>query len=441
MNDDILQSIQSFFVKYDVLKTEPVIVGVSGGVDSMVLLHACGKLGFSAVAAHVNYGLRGAESNGDEAMVKNYCEQHSIPCETLRVTDTERQQHEGSTQEWARNLRYEWFNSLKETHHARYILVAHHANDQTETMLMQFIRGGAGKSVYGMAEQNGCILRPLLSITKTDLLNYAQLNNIPWRADSSNESDAYTRNYIRHHLVPLIERINPHIHETIHYRSALMHEEQTLVFSAAQQFLNEHITTEGALQSIPVQELIASRAQRVILFNWLKPHGFTPGQIMQIADMCANSENTETARCSSPTHHVFVRKGSIVCAERTQKSEHIVVSELPASLEKMSITICAPQDISFTLDSVRQYLDADTIDLPLHIRPWHPGDRFLPLGSPGRQKVADFLIHAGVPAWEKDRVCVLESSHGIVAVLGHRIDDSYKITPSTRECLCIAFHS
>jgi len=439
MSNPILLGIQSFFARHSIHTNETLIVGVSGGLDSMVLLHACIACGMRVVVAHVNYGFRGEESMADEAFVKNYCQQQSIPCETRAVTQEQRQEHEGSTQEWARQLRYEWFNALKDKHAARYILVAHHANDQTETMLLQFIRGGAGKSVYGMAEASGAVLRPLLSMTKSAILNYAKSNGISWRNDSSNETDIYTRNLLRHHLLPQIEQINPRIHDTILQRSAIMHEEQVLVDTAVQHFLKEQMTAHEGFQSLPIASLAATRAEHVVLWRWLNPFGFTSGQIYQIAEMCGDAGRAESARCSSATHDVFVQRGMVNCVEREMSAESSTIQKFPATLGRLNFSVCTPQEVSFTADRERQYLDADKVDLPICVRRWKAGDRFLPLGAPGNQKVADFLPHAHIPAWEKERIQVLEANGKVIAVLGWRIDEAFKITAATRQCVCITF--
>ncbi|MFM9006299.1 MAG: tRNA lysidine(34) synthetase TilS [Flavobacteriales bacterium] len=439
MSNPILSGIQSLFNECGVHTNDTLIVGVSGGVDSMVLLHACKELNMHVVVAHVNYGFRGEESRADEEFVRNFCAQHSIHCEIHPVNQQEREEHEGSTQEWARRIRYDWFQELMLTYHARFTLVAHHANDQTETMLLQFIRGGAGKSVYGMAQRNGSVLRPLLPFTKTTILEYAQANNIAWRSDSSNDTDAYTRNIVRHRLLPAIEEINPHIHDTIQQRSAIMHEEQTLIDNTVRQFLDEHLSIKEGLQSLSIASLRKSHAERVVLWRWLNPLGFTSGHVFQIAEMCDDVERTEAAHYSSETHNLFIQRGMISCVTHAVADEIITIEELPASASGATFQLCTTEDVAFTSDNVRQYLDADKLEFPLRVRSRQSGDRFRPLGAPGTQTVADFLTHAHIPAWEKERTRVLESNGKVLAVLGLRIDDAYKITAATRRCVCITF--
>lgn len=414
------------------------IAAISGGCDSMVLLDLCFKNNIRCVVAHVNYGLRGADSDADEQVVIDYCNSHNIAYEILRVDEKEWASHEGSTQEIARTLRYQWFLELLEKHNAIRVLTAHHANDQTETMLMQFIRGGSGKSVYGMAQDTGVVLRPLLSATQADLESYAKENNVPWREDLSNQKDQYTRNQLRHHVIPRIETINPSIHKTIQQRSAWMHEEQLLVELTLAEKLKSILQVRGGEQLLDATTIKNTPYRHILLWQWLKPFGFSSEVVSDIADKTLTPAEAEPCWFSSHTHEVCIQRNTIALIEK-QTPEPLFIDGLPWSNRSISISTCSRSEVQFGNDAEVQFLDASSISLPLTARKWQEGDSFRPLGAPGRQKISDFLTHAKIPAWQKKHVRVMESKGEIVAVLGQRISNDFKITDQSALCLKISF--
>lgn len=434
MTHSILQHLRDALLKNSVHRTDKLLVAVSGGVDSMVLLEHCRQLQLTMIVAHVNYGLRGEESKKDEQLVLEYCNTHQIPCETLRVEPSHWQHHKGSTQAIARAIRYDWFEQLRSKHGARYTLTAHHANDQTETMLMQFIRGGGGKSVYGMPELHKGLLRPLLAVSRKTIQRYAEEYTVPWRDDQSNNTDAYTRNFIRHHILPLVEQLNPEIHDTIQLRSRWMHEEQHLMNIATEAFFARHLREEGNRQMVSIRSLLESGAMQVLMWKWLGMHGFTSAQVTGIERCACEEARSEAARFSSATHDVWVQHDSIVCIPKELSVEY-TIDTWPCVFAGVHFESCAVEEVVFGVDAEKQYIDSSLLQLPLWLRPWRAGDRFFPLGAKGEQKISDFLTHAKIPTWQKSSVYVLESGNTIAAVVGLRISEKFKITHQTTHCL------
>jgi len=430
--------IQQAFEKIGIDSRQRLIVAVSGGADSMALLHCCHVLNYECVVAHVNYGLRGAESDEDEICVRNFCAASTIPIEILHVRDEHWSQHDGSTQEAARSIRYAWFDALLEKHDASFILTAHHANDQVETMLLQFIRGGGGKSLYGMPMRNGSIARPMLALTKKDILEYVAENDTPWRHDASNDAIDYTRNTIRHQLIPSIEQLNPTIHSGIQQRSEWMHQEQAAVDRAVNAFLSRHLSFAHGAETIAVSALRESEFPDVVLWKWLHSKGYSSQQVVQISAHLKRDTSTEPSLFSSASHDVYIQNGTMACVAREEMVKE-VIHTLPWSNADMHIDICSRAEVSFVSDGTRQYVDASRITWPLVIRVWQPGDEFHPLGAPGRQKVSDYLTHAKVPSWLKKKARVVESNNTIVSVLGMRICENFKIYPHSEECIRIQF--
>lgn len=404
----------------------------------MVLLDLCRRNELRITVAHVNYGLRGAESDADEALVTSYCEKHNIPCEVMRASANDWKTHSGSTQESARKMRYRWFDALIAKHGAARVITAHHANDQTETMLMQFIRGGAGKSVYGMSVDNGTVLRPLLAATRAELIAYAQENAVLWREDQSNQSDYYTRNKIRHHIVPEMEAINPSIHKSIQQRSEWMHQEQLLLNDTLAEKWESLIRRDADAVIMDVDALQPLPYLNILMWFGLKPMGFSSEVVVDVVEKIRAPRSSEPVWFSSQTHEVCIQNNMLACIEKQQPTA-IQIDALPWSDDSIALDECRRSEVKFGNDAAAQYLDAERMTLPLVIRNWQEGDSFKPLGAPGRQKISDFFTHAKIPAWKKKHVRVLESHGEILAVLGYRISNDFKLTDRSTSCLRVTF--
>ncbi len=430
--------IQQAFEKIGVTNRHRLVVAVSGGADSMALLHGCVALRYECIAAHVNYGLRGADSDADEMCVSNYCASANIPLEILRVEKERWHNNPGSTQEAARQIRYAWFEEVWKKYDATFILVAHHANDQLETMLHQFIRGGGGKSLYGMAAHHGTVVRPMLTLSKRDILEYVEANNIAWRNDTSNETNDYTRNLIRHELVPSVEKLNTSIYKGIQQRSEWMHQEQAAANDAVQSFLSRHLIRQDDAETMSAVALASVAYPDVVLWKWLQPNDFSSQQVIQISSLLRGDSSTEAALICSESHDVFIQNGIAACVPKKENTSE-VIDQLPWSNGHVHIDVCSREDVSFTSDDTRQYLDVQQVTMPLTIRSWQHGDAFFPLGGSGKQKISDFLTHAKTPSWKKKDTLVLESANTITAILGKRICEKFKITPTTQECVRIQF--
>lgn len=435
--DSLTLHIQQILSTHGVDEKHTLIIAVSGGSDSMALLHGCTSLHSRCVAAHVNYGLRGEESNADEALVRDYCSSHHIPLETLCVQEEHWKEHPGSTQEAARVIRYAWFEELRLKHGARFVLTAHHANDQTETMLYQFIRGGAGRSVYGMRPRSENILRPLLALTQQELIAYREQHGIPWRHDSSNDSDKYARNRVRHELVPVIEAMNPSIHENIQQRSEWMHQEQAMVEWAAKSYFKNNLCVASGAETLSIRHLNETGFMQALLWKWLYPAGFSSPTVIQISAAIAHAGN-EALWFNSNTHEVCIQGDTIACISKGGPV-NILIESLPWSNDSVRIDFCAAEETEFTTDNKRQYLDADKLTLPFHLRSWEQGDRMHALGAPGVQKVSDILTHTKTPSWKKRQVLVLTRGEDIACILQTRISENFKKTASTKRCVRIQF--
>ena len=286
------------------------------------------------------------------------------------------------------------------------------------------------------------MLRPLLSVTRKEIVAFATTHHVPWREDLSNTTDHYTRNYIRHHLIPLVEHLNPGIHEDIQQRSTLLHEEQRLIERATNNILSEITRIDTSQREIiACRDLVDSGACNTLVWYWLQPFGFSPDTTVQISRHVQQSATTESIWYASDTHEVCIQNGLVCLAKKTAFEEY-VISTLPATISgniDVKLTLHDNGTPQFTPDHIGQYIDAGRLSLPLIIRPWKEGDSFIPLGAPGRKSVADLLTQSKLPAWEKKQAHVLISNNQVVAVLGVRIADSVKAKGSTTEYLHLEF--
>lgn len=419
--------------------TSRYIVAVSGGKDSMTLLFICKKLGLDVIAAHCNFQLRGEESRQDDAFVQTYCERHNIKLLRAEFNTAEICQKNGlSIQETARKLRYDWFEEIRLQECADFILTAHHGNDQVETMLFQLSRGSGIKGIRAIPPQNGVILRPMLQVPLEFVMEYAHQHKIPHRDDSSNEKDYYSRNFIRHHVIPSFIQLNkqfvPHMLQTAQFAD----EYELLLQEKANELYEKHIRLEPDHWLIALNELRKLPYLRSILFHWLSPLGFNT---IQLNDLIQNN-HISGKHWESSTHRITLNRDELIVmpiqhARYTHKFINDIINQtIEVANQKWDIQILSSPPTSYVAEQI--YLDADKLQLPLLIRPWHEGDAFTPMGMKGRKKLSDFFIDAKLSVVEKQKSLVLiTSSEEIAAVIPHRPSNHYRITPSTQRVMVI----
>lgn len=417
---------------------ERILVAVSGGIDSMTLLDLMRQaFGGRIAAAHCNFSLRGAESDGDQQLVENYCRQHSIPCHTVRFdTEAEARGHGESIQMAARRLRYDWFESLCREHRYDKIAIAHHADDSAETFFINLVRGTGLRGLTGIGDRRGRIIRPLLFARRDEITAYAALNGIPYREDSTNATLKYLRNRLRHDILPRLDSASGN-------RFARTMEENLMRLQQAQQFIDLQIEKlrDKALRDHSVDlSALDPESLSFELYELLRPYGFAPETAEDMAGVLRSrsTDSDVTAsgkRFDAPEWSAAIDRGRILLAPRTvepfrderiaeddPRIEWLTVSELPDSL-------ATPPNVA--------YLTADALRFPLLLRQWREGDWFIPLGMAGQKKVSDFLIDAKVPLPDKARQGVLVTGETIVWLVGRRIDDRYKVRQDARRIVRI----
>jgi tRNA(Ile)-lysidine synthase len=409
-----------------------ILLAVSGGLDSMVMLHLFYNLKFEVSVAHVNFKLRGVESDGDAKFVKDWCTDHQIPFFVTHFETNNYAIEKGlSIQMAARELRYNWFNELMAEHQFSFVATAHHLNDSLETALLNLARGSGLEGLTGIAPLSGNRVRPLLFATRADIETYAAENEIAWREDSSNQTDAYQRNVIRHKIIPELKRINPALEAGFKSMVAKVQSDLSILHLDVQQWREKYVEVGGDLIKIRKAGLSHSsdlprlwRTVRNFGFSWEQAeaiHTATPGQSGKIF--------------YSATHCLAVDRETLIISKLIESlpivSVPVVSGKFQLGLDKIELEVPITPEV--IRDAGVAVVDFDKLAPTLVWRTWQAGDSFFPLGMKQHKKVSDFLIDEKVPVNLKSRVTVLESKGEIVWVVGYRIDDRYKLTATTRQ--------
>lgn len=409
---------------------DKLLVTVSGGVDSVVLCHLLKKSEVNFAIAHCNFGLRGKESDEDEAFVEELAEELEVNIH-LKKFDTRAFIKESgiSTQMAARALRYEWFAALAEQKGYDAVLTAHHQNDIIETILLNLVRGTGIAGLHGIKVKSGNLIRPLLFATKEEILKYAKEHQLKWREDSSNESTKYQRNLVRLEVIPLLKKINPNLEQTLQQSIEKISAAETIFNNYIEGCRIDFLTVKKNHTLIEYSFLHEESEPRIILFELLKPFGFNYTQANEIFESLNGAAGK---KFFSPSHFLVKDREVLIITEKndSENREEVKIEVtcknifLPWSGQNLSLEITTGYN-SKDPSSIA-YLDYKKLKYPLLIRPWQPGDNFHPLGMNGKKKVSDFLNDLKIPVNLKKNISVLLSGKDIVWVVGLRIDEQYK---------------
>lgn len=421
-------------------KQKGVLVAVSGGADSIALLHWLATHDYYCIAAHCNFHLRGAESDGDETFVREFCEQLSVPCHVVHFDTRKYASERGISIEMAaRELRYQWFDKMLDQLNLPCVAVAHHADDAAETFLLNLVRGTGIKGLSGMKIKQGRVVRPMLRYSRQDIELYCRAHKLKYVTDSTNNSDAYTRNRLRHLVVPQLKQINPSFLSTM--RSNMMHLDQifALFTTQVEAFVKKAVVELDDQMLIAMEHLSDLPNPEPFLFEILFGKGFRPDTIHKMA-RCVNEQRWGRI-LFAPQYRAIVDRYNIIVMPRDHEEEAVsfdiemgqkeVFNPLHLTLRTFDMT----DDFDLSRDKMVAHFDAHKIDFPLTLRRWRNGDTFRPLGMRGFKKLSDFFVDNKVSRADKEKVWVMEAGGEIAWIVGMRIDDRYKITPGTTDVL------
>jgi tRNA(Ile)-lysidine synthase len=418
------------------LKQKKLLLAVSGGLDSMVLVHFFKEFQCDIAIAHCNFQLRGMESFGDQKFVQEYAEANGI---SIFVTQFDTlafaKDYKVSIQVAARELRYNWFYELLETENFDYVLTAHHADDNLETFLINLTRGTGLEGLTGIPVQNDRVIRPLLCTSRQEIENYAKANDIQWREDSSNASDKYVRNKIRHHLIPVLKELNPQFMTSFLKTEGYLQESSAMVDDAASMVFQQVASEQDDQIHFDLNQLLQLPNYQSYLYQWLKEYGFAAWE--DIYEL-VNSQSGK--QVFAKDYRLLKDRSSLILApigDLIDDDEFLIDENTLEVNIPLKFTICKVAAISVVANNTI-FVDADQLVFPLKIRKWKTGDVFQPYGMDGKsKKVSKLFKDEKLSLLEKENTWLLCSNNQIVWVMGIRADHRFRTSNTTKNILKI----
>jgi tRNA(Ile)-lysidine synthase len=418
------------------------LLAVSGGIDSMVMAHLFANSGYRCAIAHCNFSLRGEESDSDEDLVRHFAGAYGIPFYTVRFdTDKYAAENKISMQLAARELRYSWFEELRKKHGFSKIAVAHNSDDSLETFFINLSRGAGLNGLTGIPENTDTVIRPLISFSRKEIEEYAAANNVQFREDSSNLSDKYLRNKLRHRVLPVLDSINPSFRGKAAKSIGYLNKANKFIETETEIFLERNSFTKAKDVYIPLDGIRKFHSKEILMFYILKPYGFRGDTVANICNCIDN------AVCGKQ----FFSDTRCLLIDRT----HVIISPAAEFISSHTVDIGAcirTNDFELRCETVEKdsgfrllrnkntgEFDLSKLNFPMTLRPCREGDRFMPLGMKGQKKLSDFFTDIKLPVTEKKRQLVLVSGEHIVWVVGLRPDERFKVTESTGKVLRVRF--
>ena len=419
-------------------KNDKIVLGVSGGLDSVVLLDIMHKLGYEIVIAHCNFHLRKNESIRDEKFVEDLALSYNLQYEK---TDFETLNYAASNkisiEMAARELRYNWFEEIREKVGARYIAVAHHINDSIETILLNVTRGTGLKGILGISPKVGHIVRPFLCLYREDLEKYTKDNDLKYITDSTNLEAIYKRNSMRLDVLPLLKQMNPSVNKAIEDFSYRMRE----VDKIYSHYINENIDNILKNNSINIKSLNQTISPKSVLYEILNSYGFTPSTIN---DLYKILDTPESGKIFLSEEYIALKDRDFVYLKKKEDIDHtayeIGINETitnPIHLQLSEKNVSELNDLNTPKNIC--YLDKSKLTFPLVLRKWEKGDRFTPLGMKGAKKLSDYFSDKKFSLFDKENAWILLSNDEIVWIVGERSDNNFKVTSNTSEIVIIEY--
>lgn len=436
-----------------------ILVGVSGGKDSMLLLHLLVEAGFQMGVAHCNFRLRGQESDMDEALVRDYTEKLGLPFYVQHFDTAVYASERGlSIQMAARDLRYEWFERLRQEQGFDLVAVAHHATDNVETVLINQLRGTGIRGMCGMQPTKDHLIRPMLFFRADEVAQAVEEYQLPFRDDQSNFSTDYTRNKIRLDVLPHMREINPGLEHTFEQNMFAMREVRDFLDEQVEGLRVQCLSQQGELEILQLDPLLQYRSARLLLYELLRPYGFSPAVVNDLVDRFKTTDALQSGQWLQSSRHlqsgqqfystthqllldrnrVFIRTREGIIAESSVGTKHRLAIEIS---DIADLQLSEGQYKKLAEDPTKAYFDADRVPLPLQIRQWREGDVFRPFGMGGKhKKLSDFFTGLKLSRWEKEEVpVVIDAAGNIIWVIPYRVSSDYNICDTTQNVMVISY--
>ena len=422
--------------------SDKVLLTISGGIDSMVMLDLFIKSNTKIAVAHCNFGLRSNESDGDEKLVFNTCQKNNIEYFAIKFnTKSFAEENKISIQMAARQLRYDWFNKIALENNCQFIATAHHQNDVAETMLINITRGTGMSGLHGILPKKNNIIRPLLFSNKAEITHYANEHNIDFREDSSNKKDDYWRNKMRHLVIPKLEELNTNAVNNFYSLSKKISADEILLNERINELKSQFVNTSNNLVYINL-EIMQHAAVTSLLFKILSEYNLNETAIL---NMIENHQNNSGIIFESETHEALIDREFIIIRERKTEEFHQTllidntIQKMNTPMGEISFETMNEKPSIFSKDFL--YLNIEKTGNEFIIQTWQQGDRFKPLGMNGNKLVSDYLIDKKINVFEKQKCMVLVSkkTNEIVALIPYQISNDYKLRNDSKSVLKISF--
>ncbi|MEH6305040.1 tRNA lysidine(34) synthetase TilS [Olivibacter sp. CPCC 100613] len=434
----LLERFLKFGEEHELISHEhPTLLAVSGGRDSVLLVHLFEQAKLPFGIAHCNFQLRGENSERDEELVRNLAAEMGVPLFVKRFDTRASAEKQGISIEMAaRTLRYEWFELLRSAENYQYIALAHHQNDSVETVLLNLTRGTGISGLHGILPKRDVLIRPLLFLTREEVTQAVEENKLVYREDESNFSTDYLRNKIRLEVVPPLKEINPSLEKTFQENSKRFEELEVLLKSYSEQLRNKlFVETASKAHQIELKALQELQPLRTLLYELFKPYQFLPEVLDDLVSIW-HKDNRTGKQFFSDTHKLLLNREHLLL----QKNEPFDLPRLFLSLgqeviyQGYRLTVKRAEGLNKTNEFGKVAVDADKLRFPLLVRSWQEGDWFRPLGMRGKKKLSDYFISLKIPRFHKKEIPLIVNGNGdIVWVVPYRMDDRYKITDKTKK--------
>ena len=436
----VVDCLREFIAEKQLLSPQDrVLLAVSGGKDSMLMAYVFKAMGYDAIVAHCNFQLRGKESDLDEELVREFAETLQFPIFVNHFdTEAHASLHKISIQMAARELRYTWFEALRQQEGCAVIAIGQHANDQVETVLLNLTRTTGIQGLTGIKPKQGQVIRPLLELSAEQVRKAVEEYNIPFRDDQSNFSSKYARNKIRLEIIPKFEEIQPHFAEIMLQNIAHFEESYGFIQDHVSRLRDQLFTEQDGWIFLEKDQLKAHIPSAYLFFELLKPFGFlksTLEDVLQVLDREMGQ------RFESPSHELLLDRNQLLIRRKkeagaAQMTWHL--SEDTLAWHDRVFSMRPEEVIGYSLGMDNVQVDAALLQFPLTIRTWQLGDYFVPLGMSGRKKVSDFFIGLKINRFEKEEIPLLINGNGeVIWIVGKRLDNRYRVTENTKKVLTL----
>ena len=408
-----------------------ILLAISGGIDSVCLAHLLIKLKYKVEFAHCNFKLRGKESDDDVLFVKNLALSYNVPFHYLAF-DTKEYSNKNkiSIQMAARELRYKWFRNLRKEISADFIAVAHNLDDRIETFFINIIKGTGIRGAISMRAKNNFIIRPIMFASRDEIINYAKKNKLKHREDSSNKSEKYLRNKIRHKIIPLLREMNPSIDKTIDNEISILEDTFSIYNDSIESVLKKIVVNTKNGYKILQAELLKLNPLKAYVYEFFQRFGFTD------FDAITSSIGKESGvQFFSKSHKLLIDREYVIVEKISKEnfSEAIIKKDFNAISVPINLSFQILEERVSDFSHYSACFDYDKLKFPLKIRTWKDGDRFVPLGMKQYKKISDFFIDIKLDVLAKEKTFLLCSDDKIIWIVGHRIDDRFRITTKTKK--------